>query len=114
LLRLWLKVKGAKGRSSSLGVIDGDGYIQARKRLNGYIEFKPPSSGGIPRPACCLAFVFDLRSRRRDEVAGLVITFQNKLNFGTIKRVDNNMSKFVVYNFELKYMLASPAFIFNE
>ena len=69
-----------------VGVIDGDGYIQARKKSNGYIEFN------------------------------LVITFQNrdlatfeyilgKLHFGVIARIDSTLSKLVIYNFELKYVL---------
>lgn len=69
-----------------VGVIDGDGYIQARKKSNGYIEFN------------------------------LVITFQNrdlatfeyilsKLHFGVIAKVNHSLSKLVIYNFELKYVL---------
>lgn len=69
-----------------VGVIDGDGYIQCRKKSNGYIEFN------------------------------LVITFQNrdlatfeyilsKLHFGVIAKVDSKLSKLVLYNFELKYVL---------
>jgi len=69
-----------------VGLIDGDGYIQCRKRSNGYIEFN------------------------------LVITFQNrdlatfeyilgKLHFGVIAKVSPTLSKLVLYNFELKYIL---------
>ena len=69
-----------------VGVIDGDGYIQARKKSNGYIEFN------------------------------LVITFQNrdlatfeyilsKLHFGIIAKVSPTLCKLVLYNFELKYIL---------
>lgn len=69
-----------------VGLIDGDGYIQARKKSNGYIEFN------------------------------LVLTFQNrdlatfeyilgKLHFGVIARVSPTVSKLVFYNFELKYVL---------
>lgn len=69
-----------------VGIIDGDGYIQARKKSNGYIEFN------------------------------LVITFQNrdlatfeyilgKLHFGVIAKVSPTISKLVIYNFELKYIL---------
>ena len=69
-----------------VGVIDGDGYIPARKKPNGYIEFN------------------------------LVITFQNrdlatfeyilsKLHFGIIAKINSSLSKLVIYNFELKYIL---------
>lgn len=69
-----------------VGVIDGDGYIQCRKKSNGYIEFN------------------------------LVITFQNrdlatfeyilsKLHFGVIAKINPTLSKLVLYNFELKYVL---------
>jgi phosphoribulokinase len=69
-----------------VGVIDGDGYIPARKKSNGYIEFN------------------------------LVITFQNrdlatfeyilsKLHFGVIAKINPTLSKLVIYNFELKYVL---------
>lgn len=69
-----------------VGIIDGDGYIQCRKKSNGYIEFN------------------------------LVITFQNrdlatfeyilsKLHFGVIAKVNHTVSKLVIYNFELKYVL---------
>lgn len=69
-----------------VGVIDGDGYIQCKKRSKGYIEFN------------------------------LVITFQNrdlatfeyilsKLHFGVIARINRTLSKLVIYNFELKYVL---------
>lgn len=69
-----------------VGVIDGDGYIQIKKKSNGYIEFN------------------------------LVITFQNKdlasfeyilskLHFGVIAKVSPTLSKLVIYNFELKYVL---------
>jgi hypothetical protein len=37
----------------------------------------------------------------------------NKLNFGTIKRVSDTLSKFVVNNFELKYILV-PLFLMNN
>ena len=63
-----------------VGLIDGDGYIQCRKRSNGYIEFN------------------------------LVITFQNKdlatfeyilgkLHFGIIAKISPTLSKLVLYNF---------------
>ena len=69
-----------------VGVIDGDGYIQARKKSNGFLEFN------------------------------LVITFHNrdiatyeyilgKLHFGVIAKINPTLSKLVIYNFELKYIL---------
>jgi hypothetical protein len=69
-----------------IGVIDGDGYIQCRKRFNDYIEFN-------------LVITFNNRDLKTFEL------IKNQLNFGTIKRIRNTVSKFVVYNFELKYIL---------
>ena len=74
-----------------VGIIDGDGYIQMRKKSNGYIEFN------------------------------LVITFHNRdlltyeyiienLQFGVIRKVSPTLSKLVIYNFELKYFL-TPLFL---
>jgi len=77
-----------------IGVIDGDGYIQCRKRLNGYIEFN-------------LVITFQNRDLKTFEF------IENKLNLGTIKRVSDSLSKFVVYNFELKYIL-TPLFLKNN
>ncbi len=69
-----------------IGLIDGDGYIQCRKRLNGYIEFN-------------LVITFQNRDLKTFEY------IRNKLKFGKIKRVSDTLSKYVVYNFELKYIL---------
>ncbi len=69
-----------------VGVIDGDGYIQMRKKINGYIEFN-------------LVITFNNRD---------MATFEyilSKLHFGIIARVNSTTSKLVVYNFELKYIL---------
>lgn len=80
-----------------IGVIDGDGYIQCRKRFNDYIEFN-------------LVITFNNRDLKTFEL------IKNQLNFlrsGTIKRIRNTVSKFVVYNFELKYILI-PLFLKNN
>ena len=69
-----------------VGVIDGDGYIQMRKRSNGYIEFN-------------LVITFNNRD---------LATFEyilSKLHFGVIAVINSTTSKLVVYNFELKYIL---------
>jgi hypothetical protein len=69
-----------------VGVIDGDGYIQMRKKLNGYIEFN-------------LVITFNNRD---------MATFEyilSKLHFGIIARINSTTSKLVIYNFELKYIL---------
>jgi len=69
-----------------VGVIDGDGYIQMRKKLNGYIEFN-------------LVITFNNRD---------MATFEyilGKLHFGVIARINSTTSKLVIYNFELKYIL---------
>lgn len=69
-----------------VGLIDGDGYIQARKKSNGYIEFN-------------LVLTFHNRD---------LATFEyilEKLHFGVIARVSPTVSKLVFYNFELKYVL---------
>lgn len=63
-----------------IGVIDVDGYIQTRNRLNGYIEFN---------------FIITFHNRDMQTFEFI----KNKLNFGTIKRVSDTISKFVVYNF---------------
>lgn len=76
-----------------MGIIDGDGYIPARKRLNGYIEFN-------------LVITFHNRD---------IETFKfirNKLNFGVISKISKDLSKLVIYNFELKYILV-PLFLEN-
>lgn len=69
-----------------VGLVDGDGYIQARKKSNGYIEFN-------------LVITFNNRD---------LATFEyilGKLHFGVIAKVDSTLSKLVIYNFELKYIL---------
>lgn len=69
-----------------VGLIDGDGYIQARKKSNGYIEFN-------------LVITFNNRD---------LATFEyilGKLHFGVIAKIDSTLSKLVIYNFELKYIL---------
>jgi hypothetical protein len=69
-----------------VGLIDGDGYIQARKKSNGYIEFN-------------LVITFNNRD---------LATFEyilGKLHFGVIAKIDSTLSKLVIYNFELKYVL---------
>lgn len=69
-----------------VGVIDGDGYIQLRKRSNGYIEFN-------------LVITFNNRD---------LATFEyilSKLHFGVIANVNSSTSKLIIYNFELKYIL---------
>jgi hypothetical protein len=69
-----------------VGLIDGDGYIQARKRSNGYLEFN-------------LAIAFHNRD---------LATFEyilGKLHFGVIISVSPTTSRLVVYSFELKYIL---------
>ena len=69
-----------------VGLIDGDGYIQARKKSNGYLEFN-------------LVITFNNRD---------LATFEyilSKLHFGIIAKVSPSLSKLVIYNFELKYIL---------
>jgi hypothetical protein len=69
-----------------VGIVDGDGYIQARKRYNGYIEFN-------------LAISFHNRD---------MATFEyllGKLHFGVIAKVSSTVSRLIIYNFELKYIL---------
>ena len=69
-----------------IGVIDGNGYIQARKKSNGYIEFN-------------LVITFHIRD---------LATFEyilSKLHFGIIVIISPTLSKLVIYNFELKYIL---------
>ena len=69
-----------------VGLIDGDGYIQIKKRSNGFIEFN-------------LVITFNNRD---------ITTFEHilgKLHFGVIAKIDSNLSKLVIYQFELKYIL---------
>lgn len=69
-----------------VGIIDGDGYIQMRKKLNGYIEYN-------------LVITFNNRD---------LATFEyilSKLHFGVIAKINTTTSKLVLYNFELKYVL---------
>ena len=69
-----------------VGVIDGDGYIQLRKRSNGYIEFN-------------LVINFNNRD---------LATFEyilSKLHFGVIATINSSTSRLIIYNFELKYIL---------
>lgn len=69
-----------------VGIIDGDGYIQVRKKSNGYIEF---------------SLVISFHNRD-------IATFEyilGKLHFGVIAKVNPTISKLVIYNYELKYIL---------
>ncbi len=69
-----------------VGVIDGDGYIQTRKKSNGYIEFN-------------LTISFNNRD---------LATFEyilSKLHFGVIAKINSTASRLILYNFELKYVL---------
>lgn len=68
-----------------VGLIDGDGYIQARKS-KGFIEFN-------------LIITFHNRD---------LATFEyllSKLHFGVIGKINSTTSKLIIYNFELKYIL---------
>ena len=69
-----------------VGLIDGDGYIQAKKSFKGYIEFN-------------LTITFHNRD---------LATFEyllSKLHFGVIGKINSTTSKLIIYNFELKYIL---------
>lgn len=69
-----------------VGIIDGDGYIQARRRSSGYIEFN-------------LVITFHNRD---------IATFEyilGKLHFGVISSISPTLSRLYIYNFELKYVL---------
>lgn len=69
-----------------VGVIDGDGYIFARRRSNGYIEFN---------------LVIALHNRDLSTLEYIL----GKLHCGSIVKVDNDSSKFVLYYYELKHVL---------
>jgi hypothetical protein len=69
-----------------VGIIDGDGYIQAIKKSNGYLEFN-------------LVITFHNRDLATFEY------IMGKLHFGVIGKISPTLSKFVVYNYELKYIL---------
>ena len=69
-----------------VGIIDGDGYIHMRKRSSGYIEFN-------------LVITFHNRD---------LLTFEyiiENLKFGVIRKINPTLSKLVIYNLELKYIL---------
>ena len=69
-----------------VGVIDGDGYIFAKKRSNGYIEFN---------------LVIALQNR---DLATLEYIL-SKLHCGSILKVNADNSKLVLYYYELKHVL---------
>jgi len=69
-----------------VGLIDGDGYIFARKKSNGYIEFN---------------LVISLHNRD----LGTLEYILSKLHCGTINKINAIQSKLVLYNYELKYVL---------
>ena len=69
-----------------VGVIDGDGYIFARKRSNGYLEFN---------------LVIALHNR---DLATLEYIL-SKLHCGSIVKVNADSSKLVLYYYELKHVL---------
>jgi hypothetical protein len=77
-----------------VGLIDGDGYIFNRFRKNGYIESN-------------LIITFHNRDIKTFEY------ILNKLGFGTILKVNKDDSKYVIYNFELRYILV-PLLIRNN
>lgn len=77
-----------------IGLIDGDGYIQAKKSSKGYIEFN-------------LTITFHNRD---------LATFEyliSKLHFGVIAKINSSTSRLIIYNFELKYILVPLLLKYN-